>query len=83
MIIEIFFHMFKTFHLWVKIQILWKPTALGIYIYRMFFILQMNNEKNISFFPPASAVEGIKSVPPVCVRPSVSALLAEPFDIQV
>ncbi len=40
------------------------------------------------FFPPASAVEGIKSVPSVCpcVRVSVclsfSALTAEPFDIQ-
>ncbi len=37
-------------------------------------------------FPPASAVEGIKSVPSVCVCVSVclsvSALTAEPFDIQ-
>ena len=35
-------------------------------------------------FPPASAVEGIKSVPSVCVCVcvSVSALMAEPFDIQ-
>ncbi len=33
-----------------------------------------------AFFPPASAVKGIKSVPSVCV--SVSALMAEPFDIQ-
>ncbi len=31
------------------------------------------------FFPPASAVEGIKSVPSVCV--SVSSLLAERFDL--
>ena len=36
------------------------------------------------FFPPASAVEGIKSIPcmRLCVYLSVSALLAELFDIQ-
>ncbi len=38
------------------------------------------------FFPPASAVEGIKSVPSVCVCVcvclSVSALMIEPFELQ-
>ena len=34
------------------------------------------------FIPSRVAVEGIKSVPSVCVCVSVNALTAEPFDIQ-
>ena len=43
--------------------------------------------KAYAFFPPASAVEGIKSVRSVClcvcvcVCPLVNALTAEPFDV--
>ncbi len=45
--------------------------------------VNLSNRTLISFFPPALAVEGIKSVPPVClsvcpsVCPSVSALTPE------
>ncbi len=35
----------------------------------------------MTFFPPVSAVEGMESVPSVCGCLSVSALTAEPFDV--
>ncbi len=36
----------------------------------------------VVFFPPALAVEGMESVPSVCVCLSVSALTAERFEVR-
>ena len=69
----------------------WQPLSLGCFMLHLYFQINFIGpylSLRGPFFPPASGVEGIKSVPSVCpcvclcVCLSFSSLTAEPFDIR-